>query len=214
MEELKSTEVLNREILEDARKKAHEILKAADNALKNQTQEWDEKLKTALDSVRKNYAERAKKTEEEIFARLPLDKRRLRSETAERSLLKAMDDFLGSLTHDDLLFILERELAGRLEEWAGKDIEALSIIGDKNLSADVLYSGLSIAETRDMLKRVSLTGNIKIHEDKTVHKFPSIKIDTGTMRMRASVKTASAALLKSERAELAAALLGEGVLND
>ena len=147
MEELKSTEALNREILEDARKKAHEILTSADNSLRSQKQEWDGKLKAALDSVENSYAKRTEKAREEIFARLPLDKRRLRSETSERLLLKAMDDFLGSLSREELLSILEMELDGRLKEWAGKDEEGVFIIIN-DISADVLYSGLSVAETR------------------------------------------------------------------
>jgi vacuolar-type H+-ATPase subunit E/Vma4 len=214
MEELKSIETLNREILDDARKKAHEILKAADNALQVQAKEWEEKLKADLDSAKKGSAERIKKTQERIFARLPLDKRRLRSETFEGFLLKAMDDFLGSLSREELLSILEMDLARRLKDWAGKDEKAISFAKDSNLSIEVRYSGLSVSEAQNILKRVSLTGNLKMHEDKTVHKLPSIEISTEAMKIRVSVRTLSAFLLKSKRAELAAALMGEGVLDD
>ena len=214
MEELSSTEALNKEILEDARKKAHETLKAADDNLEAQKREWNEKLISDLDHIRKTYAEKTKTAETDILARLPLDKRRMRSETAERYMLKAMDDFLGSLTREELLSVLEKELAGRLRTWAGSNKEAAKNFAEKKFSAEVRYSGLSINETRDILKKISPTGNFEITEDMTVHKLPSIEINIENIKIRASVGTLSDNLLKSKRAELAAALMGEGVLND
>ena len=231
MEELRSSEVLDREILEEARKEAHKILKTADNTLGVQTRDWDEKIKTALDSIKKNYAERIKKNEEEIFARLPLDKRRLRSETAERLLLKAMDDFLRSLSQEKLLSILERELAERLAAWAG-DLRSPKVpgpeldrfSGSRAALAEVRYSGLSLCEVQDLLLKAPASEDWEIKEDapdksadsglSAIHIFPSITINTQTTKITASAEAAAAALLKSKRAELAAALLGEGVLDD
>jgi hypothetical protein len=51
-------------------------------------------------------------------------------------------------------------------------------------------------------------------ENKIVHEFPSLVINTRTLKITSSVESAAAALLRDKRAELAAALLGEGVLND
>jgi hypothetical protein len=50
--------------------------------------------------------------------------------------------------------------------------------------------------------------------DSVVREYPLIIIESKILRMIASVKSASKILLKDKRAELAAALLGEGVLND
>ena len=212
MEELRSTELLDREILEDARKKAYKILKTAEDSLGAQTRDWDEKLRSALDSIGKSYAERTKKIEEEIFARLSLDKRRLRSETAEGLLLKAMDGFLRSLTREKLLLILERELAEGLKDWTvNREGEVFQI--------EVRYSGLNLSEVKETLKRVGLPNfsapaGWEIKEDGIIHKFPLIVIHTQTMKISASVEAAVSSLLKDNRAELALALLGEGVLND
>ena len=51
MEELRSTEVLDREILEDARKKAQKILKTAEDAHAAQAQDWDKKINGAVESI-------------------------------------------------------------------------------------------------------------------------------------------------------------------
>jgi V/A-type H+/Na+-transporting ATPase subunit E len=214
MEELRTTEVLGNEILEDARKKALKILKTADDTLAAQNRDWDRKIKRSVDSIRRTFAERTKKTNEEIQARLPLDKRRLRSETTEGFLVKAIDDFLRTLSREKLLLVLERELSSRLKICAEDIARHRSI---------VRYSGLSLGEAKAVLEKVSgaleatdfLTSpDWEYRADSVVREFPLIFIETKTFRMIASVKSASKYLLKSKRAELAAALLGEGVLND
>ena len=201
MEELKSTEALDREILDDARKKAHKILKTAEETLTAQTREWEQKTQDAVSSVRKAYEAQTKKAGDEIMARFPLDKRRLRLESAEKFLKKAMDDFLRSLSREKLVSILERELTERLK-----------VSPDEGEGGTILYSGMSPSEADALLKK--LPGAWKLKEDPFVHEFPSIVINTQSMRITASVDAAADALLKDKRAELAAALLGEGVLND
>ena len=207
MEELRTTEALDREILEDARKKAHRALKTADETLGAKSRSWEKKTQRALDSIRKTYAERIKKNQDEILARLPLDKRRLRSETAEGFLVEAMDKYLNSLEREKLLSVLEDELSMRLEAC---DVNELS-------GASAGYSDMSLEEARAVLGRVfgSVDKFLSVDEDlSAAHKFPSITINTRAMKLSASVETAAAALLNEKRSELAAVLLGEGVLND
>jgi len=214
MEELRTTEVLGNEILEDARKKAHKILKTSDDTLAVQNRDWERKTKRSLDSIRKTFAERTKKTNEEIQARLPLDKRRLRSETTESFLVKAINDFLRTLSREKLLIVLERELRVRLKACA---------VDLARHRAIVRYSGLSPDEAKAVLEKVSraleetdflVSPDWEYRADSVVREFPLIFIETKTFRIIASVKSAAKALLRDKRGELAAALLGEGVLND
>jgi hypothetical protein len=224
MEELRTTEMLDKEILEDARKKAHKILKTAEDTLAAQKRDWERKIQKSLNSIRKVYEERIKKTSEELFARLSLDKRRLRSETAEKLLVKAMDDFLRSLKRETLLNILTIELSQRLIACAG------DLSGAK---PDFLFSGMDISEANMVLKGAAeilgyradeLFGDLELNEDtadvsgdkdsSAVRKFPSVVINTKILRITASVENAAGTLMEDKRAELAAALLGEGILND
>jgi vacuolar-type H+-ATPase subunit H len=205
MEELRTTEVLGNEILEDARRKAQKVLKTAEDTLAAQNRDWERKLKHSTDSIKKSFAARTKKTSEEINARLSLDRRRLRSETAESFLVKAMDDFLRTLTREKLLLVLERELKPRLTACA----EDLG-----NHRSIVRYSGLSLDEAKAVLEKMPFKGDWEFKADSVIREFPLISIESKTLRMIASVKSASKALLKTRRAELAAALLGDEVLND
>jgi vacuolar-type H+-ATPase subunit H len=205
MEELRTTEALGNEILEDARRKAQKILKTAEDTLAAQDRDWERKLKHSTDSIKKSFAARTKKTSEEINARLSLDRRRLRSKNAESFLVKAMDDFLRTLSREKLLLVLERELKPRLMACAEDLVRHRSI---------VRYSGLSLDEAVSILEKMPFKGDWEYKADSVVREFPLISIESKTLRMLASVKSASKALLKSRREELAAALLGDEVLND
>jgi len=218
MEELLSTEVLDREILEDARKKAHKILKTADENQAAQVRDWEKKTRDAVNSIQKAYAERTERIEKEILARLPLDKRRLRSETSESFLKNAIDNFLRSLDREKLLAILEGELSQRIDSCAG--VEG---------SREFYYSGMNAEEAHGILERIlaasgrkdSPDGNWEFKEEPQAgssgphdHTFPSVVIHTQVLKVSASVEDAAEAMMKEKRAELASALLGEGVLND
>jgi len=212
MEELLSTEVLDREILEDARKKAYKILKTADENLSAHVRDWEEKTLQAVTSIKKNYTERINKTEEEILARLPLDKRRLRSETAENFIKKAIYDFLLSLGREKLLAILEEHLSQRLTVFDGDE------------KREVIYSGLSLDEVRGVLERAyrrkqggawDFIENTHAGSSGPLgHEFPSVVINTPALKINVSVEDAANTMLKEKRAELASALLGAGVLDD
>jgi len=78
----------------------------------------------------------------------------------------------------------------------------------------VRYSGLSLDEAKAVLEKMSYDGDLEFKADSVVREFPLIIIESKVLRMIASVKSASKTLLKAKRAELAAALLGDGVLND
>jgi hypothetical protein len=233
MEELHNTEVLDREILEDARKKAYRILKSSEDTIKEQAGVWEEKTRQELEALRRQYAERLERSREEILARLPLDKRRLRSETAESLLRGAMKQFLEGLPGERILAVLGEELRSRLEACAEFD--------RKTQRPEILYRGLGPEEAGELLAGLGVTpaaerprpeGEGTPAQDQSpqdqppqdrspqdlvfIHKssLPGILLKTPQLRISASVDGAAEALLEDKRAELAAALLGEGALDD
>jgi DNA-binding transcriptional MerR regulator len=118
-----------------------------------------------------------------------------------------MDDFLRTLSREKLLLVLERELSSRLKACAEDLASHRSVV-------HVRYSGLSLEEAKALIEKMPHDGNWEFRADTVVREFPLIIIDSKVLRMIASVKSAFKSLLKDKRAELAAALLGEGVLND
>ncbi|MDR0599298.1 MAG: ATPase [Treponema sp.] len=218
MEELQSTEGLDREILEDARKKAFKILKGADDSTAASKTAWERKLQDTLEKAREQYAQRAETSRREILARLPIDKRRIRSERIESLLNRAMTGFLASLDRPRLLRILERELAR-----TGAGIERNSPDGGPPASAagkaggEIRYRDLSAAELAALMEK-NLPGlPLPRREDPLSMvdgAFPALVIDLPQLRITASVDRAAEALLLDKRAELVEALLGKAALLD
>ena len=228
MEELRSSEVLDREILEDARKKALKIMKTAEENIRTQALKWEVKTGKALNRIRLTYVNRTREERSEILAKGPLDRRRLRIEISEQFLKKAMNDFLGSLQREDLFFILRRELRVRLgvsKEFFSSGADAAK--NDCETSGiRIDFRGINEEEARSLISKtiseilpdsslpVQAVYNL-LNDPRYSHfNFPVMIINTPGVRITASVDNAAAELLENSRAELTAALLGTETLND
>jgi vacuolar-type H+-ATPase subunit H len=209
VEELQSTEALDREILEDARKKAFKIIKNADESADSSKQSWELKLSKALEEAQANCKARAEKSRHEIMARLPMDKRRIRSSKIEVLLTAAMQDFLASLERKRLLNLLERELAGCIDECGGSS----GFSGP----AELRYRNLSMDELEPLVQKVLPGVSLTCKEDGLYGipgALPAVVMDFPDVRITASADIAAARLFLDKRAELAAALLGDAALEN
>jgi vacuolar-type H+-ATPase subunit E/Vma4 len=199
MEELQSTDILDREILEDARKKALRILKTADDTALAQTAQWDKKTAAALDELGKKHAEQCRLAEADIMARLPTDKRRAKAEKIENLIRGAVEAWYAGLSREEVLGMLKSELAKRTAQAE----EFSKAAGQRRVRA----SGLDRAEAEAILRSVS--GNCVIEEVPSVHGFPEIVLETGNVRVTSSIQKTVDYLLQERRAELIEALLGK-----
>lgn len=223
MEELQSTEVLDREILEDARKKAQRILKTADETGRTQAEAWEKKTADAIADAKKRYQERLEGDREEIMARLPLDKRRIRLEKIEALLHSAIRDYLAALSPDRMLALLGSELEKRLQlcpEIGSSQSQKAPTEGVPLL--EVMFRGIGEGELETLLnKLLPATGNNAvpwvIRRDYSFYglpgDFPAIIINADKVRITASVDNAVDSLLKDKRAELVSSLLDPAALS-
>jgi hypothetical protein len=200
MEELQSTEILDREILEDARKKAGRILKAADEASAANAALWDKKIDEALAGLKDRYAGMLEKASAEIMARLPLDKRRARSEIIEGLLSGAAGIWVSDLGRERVLAILERELI----RYAG---ECPEIREEKSIA--VILHNLKKGDVEPLLKKLFPAAAAEYREEPALHPYPEIIIDTKNVRITSSIKMLLDSLLLDKREELVSALIGE-----
>ncbi|MDR1411714.1 MAG: ATPase [Spirochaetaceae bacterium] len=221
MEELQSTEVLDREILEDARRKAQRILKAADEEAAASEKQWEKKTRKAMAELERRFDERLETGRTEIMARLPLDRRRLALERIDRLLREAAASYLRGLGREKLLGILARDLAERAGEAEGPAVgEAGGVTvgeaGDK-AGFKANYRFLSPGEAESLVKKVFPEKNFALEEGNAAYiragSFPGIVADFGTVRITVSADAAVETLLSEKRGELAAALLGEEALD-
>lgn len=206
MEELQSTDVLDKEILEDARKKARRILNTAEETITASAAAWEKRMEKDLRTLKKSFAVRTEKIREEIMARLPLDKRRAYSEKAEALLLSAMRNYLGALSREKILALLEKEIkryAAGLPESDPGPWE----VGCRSLSQEELNNLLAKS-----LPGIDWAFKKTMEFHQLPGSFPAIIINSPMVRLTASVDAFAAVLLEDSRAELAAALLGPSVL--
>jgi len=211
MEELQSTELLDREILEDARKKAARILKTADETIQAQTAEWEKKTVEGINELNKKFNEQKEAEAEKVMARLPIDKLRAKVEKIESLLQSAVEDWYKSLSRARIVELLTGELEKRIalcEEFSPDK-------GPKKSSAKAsqtraLYCGLERKEADTALK--VLGGPCVIEEETSIHHYPSIVLETGGVRIIASIQKTIDFYLQEKRAELVEALVGRAFM--
>jgi vacuolar-type H+-ATPase subunit H len=211
MEELRSTDILDQEILEDARKKAHRILKTADDTVKSAGEAWEKKTEETIADIGRRYTRREEQTQEEIMARLPLDKRRIRAEKVESFLVSAMEEYLAGLSRERVLSLLEGELAKRFRDCP-------ELADPRNGEIPATYRGLTQDEAQGLLGRIFPRGAwvLKPAERgfRLPGRFPALVVDARVVRITASIDGVARELLADKRAELVTALLGEDFLGD
>jgi hypothetical protein len=215
MEELQSPEVLEREILEDARKKAFKILKTADEVVKAHTEAWEKKTAEAITELENHYAARRQEAVVEILARLPLEMRRIWSEKVEGFLRSATETWFEELSRTQVLDLLDRELGKRLAECP-------EFAADGTIR--VMSCRLSPAEAETLIRK-HLPGVSLIFENSPPAEqgeipapgsgqgdYPELALDIPVVKLTASIRRAVDFLLLKKRSELIAALLGPEAL--
>jgi hypothetical protein len=221
MEELQSTEVLDREILEDARRKAFRILKTADDTVKSNTAGWEKKITAALADLNTRHEDRRRRAAEEIMARLPLDQRRAESEKIEALLSHALELWYAAQSRERVLGMLEGELRKRLGDYPEFG----------NLPFRVTFHRLKDGEGEALLKKIIPGGKWQINTSGLdaggaagasstgagaairasgvlSGKYPELVLDSPQVRISASLNMLTEELLADYRAELTGALIG------
>jgi vacuolar-type H+-ATPase subunit E/Vma4 len=209
MEEVRSTEVLDKEILEDARKRAYRILKAAEEVLIAQSTEWEKRENAALAELRQKYAVRTEITKNEIMARLPLDKKRMYSKAIESLLQSAMVQYLNTLNREQQLLLLKSELDKQIafcvETGEFEDDEfALQTGGLVEAEAEAILKDVLPPGTWTIIAQSELPGECH---------FPVLVFSTTRVHIKASVERIATDLLQNRRVELITALLGNSAYN-
>lgn len=203
MEELQSTEILDREILEDARKKVMRILKAADETIRSQTAEWEMKTMTTVDELDKKYNEQRETDTAKVMTKLPIDKHRSKIEKIESLLYSAVESWFKNLNRQRILELLTEKLAKRLT------------LCDDFINSTKIYAyinGVDRQEAETIFKNLKLT--CEINEDLTVSRYPSIMLETGKVRIIANIEKIVNFLLQEKRAELVEALVEHAFIEE
>ena len=196
MEELQSTEILDREIMEDARKKAHRILKSADDSIQAKAAEWEKKLSADIGELTQKYTRSGSMAADEIMAALPIEKRRIKAGKIEALLNAAVENWYAGIDRRRVLELLREELAKR----------AAAIDGSGSLRAAI--HKIDRAEAESVLRAVLPGRDCSIEEVHSSAAYPEIILENREVRIYASINKTVETILGEKRAELVEALIG------
>ncbi|MDR1315351.1 MAG: hypothetical protein LBK13_00640 [Spirochaetales bacterium] len=107
MEDLRSSEALEKEVLEDARKKAERILKNANFQIAGLEKEWMEKKESEIALLNAEAGAKTALRQKEMDAAFPLEAQRRKLKFMNDVFEKFLSDFFEKLSAEDLERILE-----------------------------------------------------------------------------------------------------------
>ena len=203
MQELRSTDILDKEIQADARKKAERMLAKADSDCEKLLASVEADIEKAADEKRQFFANKLEAFETDRKAVLPLEKERFKVSFIQNAVIQNINKYLEGLSDEKRLelvcrsFDFKTELSlnafvyGFSEEEARKFLSLK--LGERLLSCKKTKFGGEVLE--DDLGLAKPQGLILESEDK---KF----------RCRLTLNEAIEKLLDTNRAELASTLFG------
>jgi V/A-type H+-transporting ATPase subunit E len=196
MEEIRGTEALEREILEDARKRADRIIRKAEENARLLGAQTEQRIKEAKAALLSEYQIKKRTAELEMLSRLPLEKARLDILYRDEMLRKALKEALASM--NPRLFGL----------WCVKRLVCQVELVRKS-PAKVLVHGLDSETMRDIGALFGQGSDISIEEAPTM-KVRGLIVEPMDASYRISITENDLLewLLDEKRGELAAALFG------
>lgn len=112
MEELRSTDILDKEIQNDARKKAESIIAAGKAEAEKVLAQVASRLEKAETARGKTLAEKEVKHKKDMEASIPLEKQRFLVSFVEKSVNEALGNYLKKLSQDARLAMVLKSLDG------------------------------------------------------------------------------------------------------
>ncbi len=203
MEELRSTEILDREIHEDARKKAEKVLKAAERECERIQSETEARIAAAGQEKKKDYEKKLEAYRQDAESSIPLEKQRRFVSLIDSSVRKALVEWFEGIGKERRLALyrskLERYVPNlgtariRVREIGYAESEIAELV-EKTVGTGRLTGVTLISEAQSRVEGV-VDGLIVETEDRSV-------------LCRVTRAELFAELLSEKRQELAEALFG------
>lgn len=223
MEEIASTEVLEREILDDARRKAERVLKDADTAVRAAETAGGDRARRSVAELEAEFEARDARYRKETLARLPLERARIKAAHVDARLRAALEGRLSSLGGAGIEALVAGLLARAVSRLCGSP-GAPSGLTPKLFpaGAELRYRGLSRAGA-ERLALSALPGLVLAAaiEDSSLPSpglalasafapaEPGDRRGPPDLSIRATLDLFAERLLDENRGELAASLLAE-----
>ncbi|MEL3913484.1 hypothetical protein [Treponema pedis] len=203
MEELRSTEILDKEIKEDARKKAERILKNADAEAQNILNAVPLRIKNIKKEKASFYAKKAELYKIDAEAAVPLEKLRKKISYIDTEIQKALENYFEKIGEEARLKII------------------LSFVNNfknfiKDFPVKVKFSNYSKEKIQSLIEENFKDFKVKEYQELSPAEAELTGLKDGifiedcnnTFVCKASIDEAKSRLLNEKRAELKEALFG------
>lgn len=140
MEELRSTEILDKEIEADARKKAEKILKKTEEECKNIAESVNKKLESVKKEKTEYFQQKISDFKTDKENAFPLERQRFLVNFVQKTFSQNINEFLNSLKPEERLELLIKKSEKTLKEIKSKKIIAYVYGFDLKLAEQKLKS--------------------------------------------------------------------------
>jgi len=198
MEELRSTEILDREIQEDARKKAAKIIADAEKEAQEIRDAVKERIKNAREERQSAYAAKEAAFKADAEAAVPLKKERFLAAYEDSAVTDAINEYIAGLSSAKKLELIKKLLAKYAPAFKDKKINAV-------------VNGFDIKTIKDALEAVAGKGNVlSCTQAPKGQNYEGCIIETEdrSVKCRATISELVGKIVDTDRYELASALFG------
>lgn len=207
MEELRSTDILDKEIQDDARKKAEKILKNADV----QGQQILADVETRLESAKKDresyYSQKAAQFKKDLDSSLPLEKSRFLVSYISSSVASAINDYLKTISQEKRIQLVLTML-NRFESLTdGKSFEAAVYGFNLDLAKNELNKNNKLHISSFLATEFAKTGEVAV-DGIEIHEGIILVSDDKVVKIRLTLEELFSELIDKYRNELAVTLFG------
>ena len=203
MQELRSTDILDKEIQTDARKRAEKILKKADSDFSNILASVDENIEKAKTEKQAFYQQKLDAFEKDQQASIPLEKERFEVSFVQNQLSDKINKYLESIPEEKRLELVFKNFNFKLTKNVtayvyGFDMKKAEAILTKKIGSKLLK-----CEKTDF-------GRLLVEDDCGLKKQEGIILEAedNSFRCRLTISQIVSSILDEDREELYTALFG------
>lgn len=207
MEELRSTEILDKEIQSDARQKVETLIKNTEEECKKLKEGVAERVEESRREKEAFFQKKLQAAKQDMDASLPLEKSRFRVSFIRDELIKAINSYLNALPEEKILELLLSLLDGQKNLTEGKKFNAY-VYGLEQKKAKAALSkklGSSLIECRQTeFGKYVLEDEIGLEQNKGI----ILETEDKNFRCRLTLVQIFSGIFDKYRAELESALFG------
>ena len=207
MQELRSSEILDKEILSDAQRKIEHILANAEEECQKLLSGVGQKVADSKKEKESFYEKKLMTQKKNLDAALPLEEQRFKVSFIQTSVIDAVNNYLSSLSEEQRIKMLIKNQHFNFDRKINAYIYGFSVDSVKKILSKELGSNLGACSKTEF-------GKIVIEKDIGLSKNEGIILETEdkSLRVHLTLVEKISQILDKNRAELSEALFGAGKL--